>query len=486
MAAIVAFVLLVQVAAGYLPAHAAAAVFTGGSAIAALWATIGSVTRVRTVHGRIRAGWVGAAVAAGLWAICNTVSSAYWALGVTPDGPGIPDFAAFGAIVVLPVTLLLLCPKESGSGARLRRFIDGAAVSASSFLLAWHFVLQAAVAEAPNGALLALLIPLLVIVSGSVGIVVLSRSRADGANAVSLLAAGMALLTFANVLSLHNSTHDRMWYEAGVGAGYVAATLILAIASRAKLPRPDSHGDELAYGPWGALPYVPVALSLGAAAYVQITTGVLGAVLVWAHLGSAVLVLLRQFLGLRVNQRLLRDVREQRSQLAYQAAHDSLTGLVNRSAFTERAEAALATEAPGEHTGVVLIDLDGFKQVNDTLGHAAGDALLIEVAHRLRRAVRQVDTVARLGGDEFVILLPELLSVADADQAASRILAAFSEPAVIAGSTLRPGGSVGIAVTSSAGQPLDELLHHADLALYRAKREGKSRACRYGPADSKV
>ena len=166
-------------------------------------------------------------------------------------------------------------------------------------------------------------------------------------------------------------------------------------------------------------------------------------------------------------RRIERQVRESR----YRAAHDGLTGLANRCLFTETMEQALRqAESDGEPAGLLLLDLNRFKEVNDTLGHHAGDLLLIEVAARLAGAVRRVDTVARLGGDEFAVLLPGVDSVDNCLDVARRLLDAVQGPAELDGVRVDINASIGAAVYPMQGATSIELLQHADIAMYVAKR----------------
>jgi diguanylate cyclase (GGDEF)-like protein len=158
----------------------------------------------------------------------------------------------------------------------------------------------------------------------------------------------------------------------------------------------------------------------------------------------------------------------------HQAHHDALTGLPNRVLFMERLLAALPTVGPGAHLGVLFCDLDGFKQVNDTLGHAAGDELLRQVAARLGAAVRPGDTVGRLSGDEFAIVLPGLEQPADAQGLAGRVVDCFSEPFRLEGREVAVGTSVGVAV-HAPGNGAEDLLRQADAAMYRHKQRTHAR-----------
>ncbi|MCU7725903.1 EAL domain-containing protein [Actinoplanes sp. KI2] len=179
----------------------------------------------------------------------------------------------------------------------------------------------------------------------------------------------------------------------------------------------------------------------------------------------------------------LRDVTEQRRlerELTHQAFHDAMTGLANRVLFHDRLEHALARGArDGSVVGVLFIDLDDFKIVNDTLGHAAGDTLLIEVANRIAGALRADDTAARLGGDEFAALIENVQDPGAVEETANRILAALAAPIVIDDETsLQAVASIGITTTPEA-DTADELLRQADLALYVAKGAGKNQWRRY-------
>ncbi|ACO46658.1 EAL domain-containing protein [Deinococcus deserti] len=165
-------------------------------------------------------------------------------------------------------------------------------------------------------------------------------------------------------------------------------------------------------------------------------------------------------------------LQEAQERLAYQAGHDALTGLMNRAAFEATLEAAvLGTQ---DALGVLFIDLDHFKQVNDTLGHPVGDALLVQVAQRLLQCVRDHDLVARQGGDEFTVLLRNVQEHEAAERAAQRILEALSVPVELAGRQLTVTASIGIALFPQDGTDVTTLQKNADLAMYLAKRERRS------------
>jgi diguanylate cyclase (GGDEF)-like protein/PAS domain S-box-containing protein len=174
----------------------------------------------------------------------------------------------------------------------------------------------------------------------------------------------------------------------------------------------------------------------------------------------------------------VRDTTERRrfeEQLRYQAFHDGLTGLPNRLLFRDRLNGALSrSERQRRSVAVLFLDLDDFKLVNDSLGHAAGDVLLVEVARRLQACARASDTVARLGGDEFALLLEEQAAPLEAEVLATRIARALREPFTIQGHDVFTTVSVGVAMSRPELHEPERLLREADLALYQAKAQGKS------------
>ncbi len=155
----------------------------------------------------------------------------------------------------------------------------------------------------------------------------------------------------------------------------------------------------------------------------------------------------------------------------HRALHDNLTELPNRALFRDRAaQAILAAERDGTCVAVMLMDLDRFKEVNDTLGHHHGDMLLKEVGPRLEQALRDTDTIARFGGDEFAVLLPDVPNAAAAGHVAAKMIAILEEPFSLYGLSIDVGASIGIACYPTHGREVGELIQHADVAMYQAKR----------------
>ena len=182
----------------------------------------------------------------------------------------------------------------------------------------------------------------------------------------------------------------------------------------------------------------------------------------------------------------IRDVSERKraeETIRYQAYHDLLTGLPNRVMFSDRVGHEIAQmQRIRKKLGVLFLDIDQFKNINDSLGHAAGDVLIRDVADRLQSCTREFDTVARFSGDEFSILLPLITRVEDASQTAEKIIGAFKEPFIIDGHELHVTASMGIALSPEDGNNVETLLKNAEIAMFHAKERGRNNFQFYNPA----
>jgi len=181
--------------------------------------------------------------------------------------------------------------------------------------------------------------------------------------------------------------------------------------------------------------------------------------------------------GYVLSYRDIGDHKRAEAKLQHDALHDPLTGLPNRALFLDRLKQAFAQRSRrrGQNCGVLFLDLDHFKEINDTQGHAAGDELLIAVAERLRAALRPQDTAARLGGDEFAILVENILSISDIEHVASRVLQAMARDCMVGGSAIHVGASIGVAIAGPDHTAPELLIRDADFAMYRAKQAGGGR-----------
>ena len=196
-----------------------------------------------------------------------------------------------------------------------------------------------------------------------------------------------------------------------------------------------------------------------------------------------VLVALAEHASLALNDaRTVTALKTALDDATHRAFHDPLTELPNRALFLDRLEHALARARRRQSAVVVVfVDIDDFKVINDSLGHGAGDKLLVQVADRLRQCVRSADTAARLGGDEFALLFEDVDGLIEVTKLVERMLGVLREPGLVPGSDVLVRASAGIAVADSGHGSADDLLRNADMAMYRAKSEGKDRYCFYEP-----
>lgn len=251
--------------------------------------------------------------------------------------------------------------------------------------------------------------------------------------------------------------------------------LVFGLFGAAALHPSTTQAAEVAAGPLARLPRSQVALLAGAV--------LLGPAIMsfWPDDDRVpVLVMtVSAALSLFVVLNLVRLV-QGRAVFEHRAHHDELTGLANRTLFEERVSAAIVqAQRTNGCSAVLFLDLDRFKNVNDSLGHAVGNLLLQAVARRLHGATRTEDTVARLGGDEFAVLLPDVTDPEEATRTAARILDHFGDPFTLSGHRVFASPSIGISVFPGDGDDADGLLENADAAMYRAKERGRRTFCTY-------
>ena len=474
--------LVLQLALPHLSVRAGLVVASAPVAVAGLWACAGFRRQARSQLGRQRVGMLFGAVAA---ALLGAAYALYTVGAVVGDGTVLnlaaDGLAVLAAAVTVPA-ILVAVPPLGHRLARAAYAIDVITVAGAIFATAWQFVLAPTLIRlAPGDRAVFLVTMLPEIVAAALAFMLMSTPGADQYRSMRVMAAGMGTFALAALISVRNHTEDVPWYTGGLGAIYLIAGFTVARGSRTVVLLGAPATDRSPAGSWSTLPFVPVAVALASVGFAYAHSGTLSPVLVWSLLATVGLAMFRQFLNLHVVRRLLADLHEQRRRLDRLAHHDTLTGLPNRGAFYDRAREALDRAQPSSSTAVLLLDLDGFKQVNDTLGHAAGDALLIGVAERLTAALREGDTVARLGGDEFAVVVPGVAGPDAAGAVGHRILEQLAEPISIAGRQVQACGSVGVTVAAGPGHDLDYLLHEADLALYAAKAAGKGLVRQYQP-----
>jgi diguanylate cyclase (GGDEF)-like protein len=454
--------------------------------LAAAGACLACVGAAGRASGRRRQAWTAFAVGCGGWAAGQAVWSWYeLVVGVETPFPS-PGDIGFLTFPVAAATALVLHPTQAVSpGDRRRRLLDGVLVATSIALLSWVTALGAVLAQRTDllSTAVAVAYPAGDVVVLTMVVVLLSRATADR-RALVLVGVGTGVIALADSAFLFLTAvgmYDRDLHLVGLGWATGFVLLGLGASAACRDERDGAHVDRPSLRS-SLLPYAPIVLALGIPVGRALTGGPSGQVESVLSVVVVGLVLLRQYALVRDHARLLDALAVREAELRHQAFHDGLTGLVNRSLFRDRVAHGLEQrERSGQSLTVLFCDLDDFKLVNDTLGHATGDALLVEVAARLRGRLRNGDTLARLGGDEFAVLLGD---ADDGGAVADALVDALRAPVVLDGQDVLVRMSVGATTVPAGTRPLpsvDALLAQADTAMYAAKRGGGGAVRAYTP-----
>ncbi|MBP1819377.1 bifunctional diguanylate cyclase/phosphodiesterase [Mycobacterium sp. OAE908] len=434
----------------------------------AVFAAICAALAAKSARGRQRTAWMCLTVGMVGW-VAGDVFSDYYELILKQPTP-FPSLADAGYLL-FPVgacLALVLFPTGYSKQSRARLVLDALIIAGALFEVSWVLVLEnvyRAGAESAFALAVSLLYPVSDIVVVTVALLILGRARTRQRTTLVLLLAGNVLNAFSDSAYLFVAGNEDSNGGSLMDIGWFAALLALSSAALVSLRTP--HSDELeAEAPSRAsmwIPYPPLALAVLVCLPKFTPISGLGPILVTSAL-LVLVVLARQFIVVGQNRRLMATV-------ADQALRDPLTGLANRALFNDRLTHAMQLhQRDNQSVSVLSLDLDDFKLVNDSLGHPAGDALLVRTAERILGCVRTGDTVARLGGDEFAIVMegrPEHSRLV-----AHRVANVFDEPIPIDGHDLLLRPSIGLAV-ATGDQPditADQLLKQADVAMYSAKR----------------
>src|SRR4051794_3456256 len=405
------------------------------------------------------------------WACGQGVWSWYQLVGDRPlPSPSLADVGYF-MLPLFAVPAVLLLPAGAADGgqgtsaravggrrARLLFALDALVIVGSLFVLAWSTSLGAAVhAGAPSRAEFAVAVgyPLTDLVMVVIVLLIAVFRRPRRPQVLLLLGAGLVALSASDSFFLYLVSLGAPDMPPVYDVGFMLGPVLVGLAALAPEPasRTSDVSEQAREATWFMLlPYVPLG-GIGLLVVVQQVAGTtVDAAETYGLIALAGVVVVRQLLTLAENLDLLRRVREGQQRLHHQAFHDWLTGLPNRALFRERLEHAVEQHRlGGRGLAVLFFDLDDFKEVNDTLGHAAGDELLKVVAQRLRRGVGDGDTVARVGGDEFAVVLDGAAGT-DVDQAeppvttCERLLASLGRQIVLAGTSVVARASAGLAV----------------------------------------
>jgi diguanylate cyclase (GGDEF)-like protein len=493
--AVVAVVWLASAIGG----HDATVLFTNlAQGLTSLYAGLACLWTARTTRagGRDRHGWALLGAGALSWAAGQVVWT--WYENVDGVEAPFPSWADAGYLALVPLTVAGAATLIGTHRRAARSAIDGLIITGSLFYLSWATVLGQlyhAGAATTLEWLVTLAYPAGDVVVSSMMFILFARVRRDQRRVLGLLGTGYLALAFADMSFAYLVNSDSYVTSNIFDLGWILGFLAIGAAAGLQRRTAPQGGRHRGAEPrlWVMLPYVPLAAAVTVSLAVTLYRGTVGPML---YVLSTLLVLLvvgRQMLSMRDNQRLTADLHatvrhlqarenelrhsqqqlllseQQMRRLAYT---DALTGLANRAALFERIDTLAMAGGPGS-VGLLYLDLDGFKQVNDTYGHAVGDVLLTAVAHRLRAHIPGTSLPARLGGDEFAVLVTG--DEVDVIGEQARLLVdAFTQPFAVAGLILTVTASIGAAAQPRGTLHRSDLLRQADIAMYTAKTAGKS------------
>ena len=449
----------------------------------------------RRATGRGRLAWALLAAGCASWGLGQVVWT--WFEVVKNEDvpyPGLADVGFVGSVPLLLAGVLVFPASSLRPIGRARALVDGGITLTATLFASYGTFLgvvyrSGAGEDAGLARVLAVLYPSadLLILAVVLAVVARRANRLEGP--LPWIGVGVAFLAIADVAFAYLTATSGYGQDPVSDAGWPIGFGCIALAAWSVGHTAPGEGPEVAMrgrSTFGMLlPYVPVVPALVVFTTRAVTDRSFGPFLGITGSALVLLFVVRQIVTLLENQdltthlrRTVAALRRREGELQFQAFHDPLTALANRALFRDRLEHALSPRNP-DPVSVLFIDLDDFKRVNDTMGHDAGDHLLVLMAERLRACVRSGDTVARLGGDEFAILLEGERAVSEGEHLAQRILEALDIPFVVAEQQLRVTASVGLACGRYSSA--EEVLKDADLAMYSAKDGGKGRVASYEP-----
>ena len=445
-----------------------------GETAVALFAAVNCLLAALASSGRLRVAWGALTVATLSWAVGQVIWTWYELFQDTPmPFPGLADLGFLGFPLGAVIALAIFPSDVSGTG-RWRITLDGLMITCAVGLVSWATALGAVVragGDSPLALAVSVAYPASDIALLVVCVLVMSRSRAHRLP-LAMIAAGLALMAVADSGFAYLTATNTYVTESPVDLGWFLAFGALAFASLTpSATEPGPHHD-LPMVAGAAMPYVVLGGSLGLMTWQMAAANAVSVVEMGLFVVLVLLVFFRQFLTVRDNQRLARALTLREAQLRYQAFHDPLTGLANRALFIDRATHALELHRRDQRPlAICFLDLDGFKAVNDRLGHNAGDDLLGQVAERFRQRLSEAETLARFGGDEFAVLLEDQPEPIETGR---ELLSSLRAPFTVGGREVSVSASIGLARVGlfDTTPTVDELLMRADLAMYVVKHRG--------------
>ena len=467
--------LMLAAAIGYAVGAMGEAVEDLGELAAALLAALSCGVTARLTQGRLRSAWLALALACLAWAVGEAIWSFYELVLEDDPFPSIADLGFLG-FPVGAVIALELFPGGGSAGDTRRRILDGLMVASAIGLISWATSLGAVVeagGDTPLATGVSVAYPALDAALLMICVLVFSRSTSRRAP-LACIAGGLALMAFSDSAFAYLTAQDTYGAGSPVDLGWFFAFGLLALAPLTPGALKDEVEDDGVVVAGGLLAYVPLAAALAFVGVREMTGHQLTDIESVLAILLVLLVLVRQYLTVRDNQLLVRALAGREAELRHQAFHDRLTGLANRGLYVDRVAHALELHRRDARSlSICFLDLDGFKAVNDSRGHAAGDELLQQVANRFHGVLSQADTLARLGGDEFAVLLEEGPPAVDV---ARGMLACLTRPFVVGGQEVSVLASIGVATVEQMDETpsVDELLRRADVAMYVVKRRGKA------------
>ena len=458
--------------------------------IVPLLAVFPLVVAGRRAAGRQRTSWFLLAAAALSWGIGQAIWTWYEvALDQEVPYPGLADVGYLGAVPFLLAGVLLFPSSSLRTMGRVRAVLDGfttlftvAFVSYGTFLGVIYMTSEGTDAFER---VVAVIYPAADVVTVAVVLAVLARRVDRLGGALPVVAAGVLCLSVADSAFAYLTAKGTYGDDPVTDLGWPLGFALIALAAMVPGEEVAQAGTRRSSASWVgvSLPYLPLIPALMVFVSMAFRGEAMGPFLAVTASAAALLLVARQMLTMLENRELtgsleetVSELREREGQLQFQAFHDPLTELANRALFRDRLDHALEQRRE-QVVSVLFVDLDDFKTVNDSLGHDAGDRLLVSVGERLRACVRVGDTVARIGGDEFAILIEADPTGSEGAAIAQRVLSALAVPFSVAGRDLRVSASLGLA--SGQYESGEGVLQDADLAMYAAKANGKARVERF-------